>query len=76
MDKIYSKIEKNKLLHLTLNINEIDDIRLDIAPEEEFLQLAILKMDKGKTFLPHKHNLFEKDNKYCPRVLVCLSRKS
>ena len=60
MDKIYSKIEKNKLLHLTLNINEIDDIRLDIAPEEEFLQLAILKMDKGKTFLPHKHNLYEK----------------
>jgi len=29
--------------------------RIDVAPEEEFLQLATLRMDKGRTFKPHKH---------------------
>lgn len=60
MEKIYSKIDKNILLHLTLNINEINDNRIDIAPDDEFLQLAILKMEKGKTFIPHKHNFYKK----------------
>ena len=29
--------------------------RQDVVPGEENLQLAILKMQKGKTFPPHKH---------------------
>ena len=54
MEKIYSKIKPNMLLHL---INRIDEInaRTDVAPVEEFLQLATLKMQKGQTFKPHKH---------------------
>jgi hypothetical protein len=54
MEKIYSKIEPNKLLHLVNRLNEIDG-RTDIAPPEEFLQLATLKMKKGQTFKAHKH---------------------
>ncbi len=54
MEKIYSKIEPNKLLHLVNRLNEIDG-RTDIAPTEEFLQLATLKMKKGQTFKAHKH---------------------
>ena len=60
MKKIYSKKDPNELLHLVTSIEEIDTPRLDIAPENEFLQLAILKMQKGKTFLPHKHIKHEK----------------
>jgi len=54
IEKIYSQKEQNVLLHI---INRLEDItgRTDIAPEEEFLQLATLKMPKGKTFKPHKH---------------------
>ena len=56
MDKIYSKVKPGTLLHM---VNKLEDIegRTDIAPESEFLQLATLKMEKGKTFKPHKHIL-------------------
>tara|TARA_Y100000592_G_scaffold14601_1_gene21003 strand:+ start:13260 stop:13670 length:411 start_codon:yes stop_codon:yes gene_type:complete len=54
MDLIYSKVEPNTLLHLVYRLNEVDG-RSDIAPENEFLQLATLKLKKGRTFKPHKH---------------------
>jgi len=59
MKKIYSKVQPDVLLHL---INRIEDIegRSDIAPPEEFLQLATLKMQLGQTFKPHKHITLEK----------------
>ena len=54
MQKIYSKVQPDKLLHI---INRFDDIksRTDIVPEEHFIQCATLKMESGKTFKPHKH---------------------
>tara|TARA_B100002019_G_C21205158_1_gene566243 strand:- start:286 stop:696 length:411 start_codon:yes stop_codon:yes gene_type:complete len=54
MKKIFSKIDPNILLHIVNRLDEIDG-RTDIAPENEFIQLATLKMEKGKTFRPHKH---------------------
>ena len=60
MKKIYSKIRPNKLLHIVTSVDEIKSGRIDVVPEEEYLQLAILKMNKGKTFLPHKHIIKEK----------------
>ena len=54
MEKIYSKVEPNTLLHIVNRVDEISG-RTDIAPEEEFLQLATLKMKKNTTFRPHKH---------------------
>ena len=53
MEKIYSKID-GRLLHV---INRVEDIkaRNDIIPENNFIQCATLKMEKGKTFDPHKH---------------------
>ena len=53
MEKIYSKVT-GKLMHLVHRFDEIVD-RTNVAPEEEFLQLATLRMEKGKTFRPHKH---------------------
>jgi len=54
MEKIYSKVEPDKLLHI---INRLDDIsgRDDVVPENNFIQCATLKMENGKTFPPHKH---------------------
>jgi cupin fold WbuC family metalloprotein len=54
MEKIYSKIEPNKLLHI---VNRLEDIkgRVDVVPDDNFIQCATLKMEKGKTFPPHKH---------------------
>ena len=59
MEKIYSRIEPNKLLHV---INRLSDItgRKDIIPEDNFIQCATLKMEKGKTFPAHKHIIKER----------------
>ena len=54
MEKIYSKVKPDKLLHI---INRVYDFqgRQDIIPGDNFIQCATLKMEKGKTFDPHKH---------------------
>jgi len=54
MKKIFSKVNPNILLHIVNRLDEIEG-RTDIAPENEFIQLATLKMKKGKTFRPHRH---------------------
>lgn len=60
--KIYSAIEPNKLLHLVQRFSDLENLsnsegfgRINVAPETEFLQLAALKLDNGKTFKAHKH---------------------
>ena len=54
MEKIYSKVDPLKLLHLIVRKEEITPGRQDIVPEENFIQCSILNMEKGKTFRPHK----------------------
>lgn len=54
-DKIYSNVEPEKLLHIVCRPSELQNVRSDIVGEQEYLQLAILNFDKGKTFRPHKH---------------------
>ena len=51
--KIYSK-DGTTLLHIINRVEEITS-RQDIIPENQFLQLATLKLEKDKTFAPHKH---------------------
>jgi cupin fold WbuC family metalloprotein len=54
MQKIYSKINPDILLHIVHRLDDIEG-RTNVVPENQFLQLATLKMEKGKTFRPHKH---------------------
>lgn len=54
MEKIYSKIEPNKLLHIINRMSEIEG-RNNIIDDKHFIQCATLRLDKGKTFPPHKH---------------------
>ena len=59
MEKIYSKIQPETLLHIVYRLDEING-RTNISPDEEFLQLASLKMQSGQTFKAHKHIIMEK----------------
>ena len=65
MEKIYSKVEEGKLLHI---INRLDEIngRSEVVPENNFIQCATLKMENGKTFPPHKH--ITKDRHYPEQI--------
>ena len=55
MQKIYSKINPDKLLHIIIRKDDIKPGRVDIVPEEHFIQCSMLNLEKNKTFRPHKH---------------------
>lgn len=55
MEKIYSKVDPTKLLHLIVRKDDITPGRQDVISEENFIQCSILNMEEGKTFKPHKH---------------------
>jgi hypothetical protein len=65
MEKIYSKVEPEKLLHIINRLSDIDG-RNDVVPEDNFIQCATLKMENGKTFPPHKH--ITKDRHYTEQI--------
>lgn len=54
MEKIFSKIDPDKLLHIVYRLEEVEG-RTNISPNEEFLQLSSMKMRKNQTFNAHKH---------------------
>tara|TARA_B110000211_G_C13897698_1_gene472474 strand:+ start:400 stop:819 length:420 start_codon:yes stop_codon:yes gene_type:complete len=65
MEKIYSKIEEDKLLHVIYRIEDFAG-RQDIIPAKNFIQCATLKMNDKKTFPPHKH--IKKERTYKQKI--------
>jgi cupin fold WbuC family metalloprotein len=61
MKKFYSKSNPDLLLHIALSSEEVlsTGSRKDVVPEEQFLQLGIIKHDAGTKFRAHKH-IFKK----------------
>jgi len=55
MEKIFSKVDPDKLLHIIVRKEDITPGRMDIVPEENFIQCSMLNLQKDKTFIPHKH---------------------
>ena len=55
MDKIYSKVDPDKLLHIVVRKEDLTPGRVEVVPEDQFIQCALLNMEKGKTFRAHKH---------------------
>jgi cupin fold WbuC family metalloprotein len=62
LEKIYSKISAETILHMIVRIDNVVKDRTDIVPENNFIQCSLLKLDKGKTFNPHKHIWKERTN--------------
>lgn len=52
---IYSKINTTEVLHIINRKQDIQDGRVDLVDDNEFIQVAALKMYGGKTFKPHRH---------------------
>ena len=62
MKQIYSKVQPDVLLHIVCTVADFDNGRQDVVPADNFIQCAILNMENGKTFRPHKH--ITKDRHY------------
>jgi cupin fold WbuC family metalloprotein len=55
MEQIYSKTQPDKLLHVIVRKKDLIPGRIEVVPERHFIQCALLNMEEGKTFKPHKH---------------------
>jgi len=55
MEKIFSKQQPDKLLHVIVRKSDLTPGRIEVISEEHFIQCALLNMQQGKTFQPHKH---------------------
>jgi hypothetical protein len=62
---IYSKIDPHRLLHVINKLTDFDG-RNELIPPDNFIQCALLKMPKNKTFPPHKH--ITKDRHYVEQI--------
>lgn len=65
MEKFYSKIKPDQLLHLVHRVEDFNPGRADIIATDQFIQCATLNLDKGTTFKPHRHlirEVIEKDH--------------
>lgn len=54
IEKIYSKVDKNILLHCIHRLDE-EYGRKNLICDKEFLQCSFLKLNDQQTFKPHKH---------------------
>lgn len=75
MKKIYSKIEKDKLLHIILRKEDVSSERVNVVEDEEYLQLAAMRLQEGKTFKPHKHVYCEKTTTIAQESWVVIEGK-
>ena len=57
-ERIYSKSEPGVLTHIICrktDVLRVPDKRADLVPEDQFLQVASLRLSLGDTFEAHKH---------------------
>jgi hypothetical protein len=55
MEKYYSKVQPDLLLHIVFRFEDFTRDRIDIIEPDNFLQCAALRFNTGRTFRPHKH---------------------
>jgi cupin fold WbuC family metalloprotein len=67
MEKIFSKIEDGKLLHIINRVVDIKDERNNLIEDSEFLQCSTMNLKKNKTFKPHKHFMRFRNDNYIPQ---------
>jgi len=55
MEKYYSKVKPDLLLHVVFRKTDFVDGRFDIIGTDNFLQCAAMHLNDEQTFRPHKH---------------------
>ena len=55
MERVYSKVDKDKLVLALMRYDEISEYRTDLSPDEEYLQISGRKLEKGLKVKAHKH---------------------
>ena len=71
MEKFYSKIDPEVVLHMVVRKEDFKPGRIDLIAPDNFIQCSLLNFQKGKTFQPHKH-IWKKyqDSKYFSMIIA------
>ncbi len=56
MNKIYSKVEPGRLLHVICDTNEPLENRADLSEPQQWLQVSVMNLPPAKKVGPHIHN--------------------
>jgi hypothetical protein len=54
MEKVFSSSDPGALLHVIMNTAASSGDRVDLSPPEEFLQISVIPLTKGRALNPHR----------------------
>ena len=72
-EKIYSKVDPEKLILSLMRYSNISKYRTDLCPDEEFLQMSGRKLEKGLKVKAHKHLPIDRKTNITQEAWVVLS---
>lgn len=72
MEKIYSKVDPDRLLHAVFRKSEFKEGRQDLIHSDEFIQCSALQLKEGHTFRPHRHLYKEVGDVFPQESWVCV----
>ena len=72
-EKIYSKVDPEKLILSLMRCSNISKYRTDLCPDEEFLQMSGRKLEKGLKVKAHKHLPIDRKTSITQEAWVVLS---
>lgn len=72
-EKIYSKVNPDKLILSLMRYSDISKYRTDLCPDEEFLQASGRKLEKKIKFKAHKHLPISRETNITQEAWVVLS---
>jgi hypothetical protein len=55
MEKIFSKVQADLLLHVIFRFQDFNEPRKDILEAHNFLQSSAIRANEGTSFHPHRH---------------------
>jgi hypothetical protein len=75
MKRIYSNIDKEKLILSELKYSEISKYRTDLSPDREFLQVSGRKLKLGTKVPAHKHLQVNRETDITQEAWIVLKGK-
>ena len=75
MERFYSKLEKDSLIFSLLRFEEICDRRIDLSPDEEFLQVCGRIMSSETKVPAHRHTETNRNTNLTQEAWVILKGK-
>ena len=75
MERFYSKKEKEKLIFSLLRFENICEKRIDLSPDDEFMQVCGRIMSEGVSVPAHRHNKTQRKTNLTQEAWVLLKGK-